>query len=661
MAIEFQVFQHLCQMFYQILLNILGYYSFQLFINIEMNYQIYINQAPQETNSLQQSQFQKNIIDNSKLQFLVFRILKMCFNRLQNFLLYFKDLFISFSEHIEIMITKILKKENQTFFYQFYAQKLWIGYIITLKASLELIHQSLTEKKIFMIYASGIGASLATLQKSLNLDSFQIGLNITIEILQNLEFLYILIYSFLIYGFHLSINKDDIFVLVESNIIRYQEKGENKHIYDNNKEFSFHQYMFTHQNFFIIYYKYKKSYNNFSLIIIMQKQDTPKYINSSKLFCELHSDFQLIYILLEEKVTRKSRMLCAKCMIDIIANQEKVTRLVCLQDFMKNPQNCILKATKDEKDDNEALSEIEKQLIQLEDSIKNQIIIIRQNLQQMRQSVGSITTELSLKLKLNDIVKQFELVNSMDSYQGTDELKQLDEQLNQISANLIKTYSEAKEKFKDNQQLIVNNVQNNLKIVQNEIDSVSKTSFLLLSKIINCGIPYIIYDDLYQFPQIHQQISEGKQIQYQLLYQGTRDGLNGQTYWAKCNGQSNLLTIMTSKNGQKFGVYSPCTINNGLSNWVQDPSMKSFIFQYNKKEIYKLKNQSYAQYCHASYGPTFGGGHDLHIAADFNSGQTNLGHSYDIAGQNVVDASTHIFGQKTPQLQECKVYKVIFQ
>ena len=40
----------------------------------------------------------------------------------------------------------------------------------------------------------------------------------------------------------------------------------------------------------------------------------------------------------------------------------------------------------------------------------------------MRSYVSSITTELSNNLKLDDLVKQFELVRSMDSYQGTNEL-----------------------------------------------------------------------------------------------------------------------------------------------------------------------------------------------------------------------------------------------
>ena len=39
--------------------------------------------------------------------------------------------------------------------------------------------------------------------------------------------------------------------------------------------------------------------------------------------------------------------------------------------------------------------------------------------------------------------------------------------------------------------------------------------------------------------------------------------------------------------------------------------MKSFIFQYNKKELYKLKVKEYAVYCGPGYGPTYGSGHDI--------------------------------------------------
>ena len=54
--------------------------------------------------------------------------------------------------------------------------------------------------------------------------------------------------------------------------------------------------------------------------------------------------------------------------------------------------------------------------------------------------------------------------------------------------------------------------------------------------------------------------------------------MNAKSYWTKCNRQSHLLTIMTSKNGNKFGGYSPCLINSALNDYVSDPTLKSFLF-----------------------------------------------------------------------------------
>ena len=34
--------------------------------------------------------------------------------------------------------------------------------------------------------------------------------------------------------------------------------------------------------------------------------------------------------------------------------------------------------------------------------------------------------------------------------------------------------------------------------------------------------------------------------------------------------------------------------------------MKSFIFQYNKKELYKLKHKEHAVICSPDYGPVYG-------------------------------------------------------
>ncbi|KAM3144820.1 BTB/POZ domain-containing protein 17 [Paramecium bursaria] len=387
--------------------------------------------------------------------------------------------------------------------------------------------------------------------------------------------------------------------------------------------------------------------------------------DTKKFICEIHHECELLFLYFGESPKLKSRLLCPRCIIGVVNTEEKQPALLYLKDFLSNPGNQLMKITRingsiNKGNESEQIDQIEHLLQIFEDIVKKQVEVIRQNLAQLKVELGTIATELNNNLKLNDVVQQFQLLAQMDCYQGTNELVQLEDQLNNISANLNKTYSGAKEKAKDNQTLIVNSFQNNFKTIQNEYDQFSKATLNILQNIVFFGIPEILNEDLGLFPQIHHQISQGKLIQYQLLYQGTRDGLHGSKYWAKCNGQSNLLTIMTSKNGNRFGSFSPCQINSGLNNYVQDPTLKSFLFQYNKKEIYKIKNQVNAIYCNAQYGPTYGG-HDIYVGVDFNIGHSSgLGHSYDLSGYNIIDKTNHIFGATTPQLQECKVYKVIF-
>ncbi|KAM3144828.1 hypothetical protein pb186bvf_003137 [Paramecium bursaria] len=400
----------------------------------------------------------------------------------------------------------------------------------------------------------------------------------------------------------------------------------------------------------------------------LQVCDTKKFV------CEIHNECEILYLYFGDTPKLKSRLLCARCIIGVINTEEKQPALLYLKDvqalkqqkFLSNPSNQLMKITRvngsiNKGNESEYIDQIEQLLKKFEGIVKRQVEMIRQNLAQLKIELGTIATELNNNFKLNDVVQQFQQLAQMDCYQGTNELVQLEDQLNNISANLNKTYSGAKEKAKDNQTQIVNNISNNFKTIQYEYDQFSKSSLNILQNIVQLGISAVLYEDLGQFPQIHELISQGKNIQYKLLYQGTRDGLNGQSYWAKCNNQSNLLTIMTSKNGNRFGAFSPCQLNSALCNYIQDPTMKSFLFQYNKKEIYKIKTLQYASYCNVGYGPTFGVGHDLNIEQDFNNGYSILGHSYDISEYNVVDKASHLFGATKPQLQECKVYKVIFE
>jgi hypothetical protein len=60
--------------------------------------------------------------------------------------------------------------------------------------------------------------------------------------------------------------------------------------------------------------------------------------------------------------------------------------------------------------------------------------------------------------------------------------------------------------------------------------------------------------------------------------------------------------------------------------------MSSFLFSITNNHKITLRNKTYALCKSQSYGPTFGGGHDLHICDKSNTkngSYAQLGHSYD--------------------------------
>ncbi|CAD8126869.1 unnamed protein product [Paramecium sonneborni] len=152
-------------------------------------------------------------------------------------------------------------------------------------------------------------------------------------------------------------------------------------------------------------------------------------------------------------------------------------------------------------------------------------------------------------------------------------------------------------------------------------------------------------------------------LSLQQVYFSSSDGLNGQTFWNKINGKSNLLMIFKSKSGNIFGGFSPCQWQLNLNNYVQDNSLSSFLFSQTHDQIYPLKeaHKQYAIYCNSTHIPCFGYNGDLYIYQDLNQGHSTLGISYQWDQyQNLNPKSSHLYGQITPNIQECEIYQVIF-
>jgi hypothetical protein len=155
---------------------------------------------------------------------------------------------------------------------------------------------------------------------------------------------------------------------------------------------------------------------------------------------------------------------------------------------------------------------------------------------------------------------------------------------------------------------------------------------------------------------------------WSLLYRGTRDGFASRDFHSLCDGHSNTLTIFKAKESKFiFGGFTSVSWESSTHlEWKSDA--KAFIFSLTNIENKPLKmkidskRHQYAIRCRSEYGPTFGGGHDIHIANNANTTMDSysfLGRTYKHPqyGLNTNEAFTFLAGSHNFQLDEIEVYK----
>jgi hypothetical protein len=126
-----------------------------------------------------------------------------------------------------------------------------------------------------------------------------------------------------------------------------------------------------------------------------------------------------------------------------------------------------------------------------------------------------------------------------------------------------------------------------------------------------------------------------KDQKWVLIYKATRDGFGSSDFHRLCNNQGPTMSVIQSKNGgYLFGGYTSVSwrsINNGVTD-----NNGPFIFTLTNPHgipptKYSIQQTQESIYDYKTYGPTFGGGHDLYVC---DNSQTKTGshsgfpHSY---------------------------------
>ena len=139
-------------------------------------------------------------------------------------------------------------------------------------------------------------------------------------------------------------------------------------------------------------------------------------------------------------------------------------------------------------------------------------------------------------------------------------------------------------------------------------------------------------------PEHKKKLNEfyGKQDQrWELIYKASRDGFDVNAFHTRCNNQGPTMTIVRSNNNYLFGGYTAIA-------WASDSNYKNdttaFLFTLTNphgipptKYVVNPGNVGSAVYHNSTYGPTFGSGNDLYLAANSNSSNssyTGFPHGY---------------------------------
>lgn len=103
-------------------------------------------------------------------------------------------------------------------------------------------------------------------------------------------------------------------------------------------------------------------------------------------------------------------------------------------------------------------------------------------------------------------------------------------------------------------------------------------------------------------------------------------------FHAAADGQGRTITLIEVINGavsHVVGGYNPqsWSSTNNYNYTTSAADMTAFLFNLTDQIVYE-QNYRWQTYNRGSYGPTFGGGHDLYISGNLSGGYANIGHTY---------------------------------
>ena len=290
------------------------------------------------------------------------------------------------------------------------------------------------------------------------------------------------------------------------------------------------------------------------------------------------------------------------------------------------------------------INDIVQNLYKIIQDLKNkEIAELQKNNENLEKQILNLNKKIE---KLENNILENEKINGSYREKINDDKNKIDEMQKIINnekerINILEQKSqEDKNKINDLEKKINKNILNDLnkekfeKIFQqidnlkNENEKNKKTMELINSGIYD-SYKYIINNninlesiliDKYEFSLINNGIRRQKKANIKkmnLLYRSTRDGGSPKDYHLKCDGHKNLLTLVKTIEGKKFGGFCSLELKNNGGPQKDDTA---FIFSLDKRENYYIKKGKSSVYFEKERGPIFGNNlasfSEFHISVD---------------------------------------------
>ena len=176
-----------------------------------------------------------------------------------------------------------------------------------------------------------------------------------------------------------------------------------------------------------------------------------------------------------------------------------------------------------------------------------------------------------------------------------------------------------------------------------------------------------------------------EKVSASLIYSAKIDGDNAKIFHKLFDNVGPTLVIVETVDGKILGGYTKenwsvsNSLKNNKNNWgvltnIYKVDEHAFIFSLEKRQKAELIQKNYSIYCNSAFGPTFGGGHDLHICSGcLNSkGSYTRTHSYSYGNKNEVNVQNvagfglpnngwnfNVNNSNNFQCKEVEVYSII--